>query len=320
MRAIQIDHYVVPDQLSLREVATPTPREHEVLIRVRATSINDWDWGNLKGAPINRLLEGLRKPRRPLIPGCDVAGEVEAVGAGVQRFKPGDAVFGDLCTSGFGAFAEYVCAPESALALKPPSMSFAQAAAFPQAGILALQGLYDVGGISARRSLLVNGAGGGVGTFAIQMAKNIGVEVTAVDSAGKLEMLRALGADHTIDYRQQNFTSSGARYDLILDARSTRSPFEIARALNPGGRYATVGGTVPRLLQIAAFGRLLGGGRQCRVVAQKPNKDLPQLIEWFEAGKLVPIIDGPYPFDGITEALRHFGTAGHLGKIIVEMP
>jgi NADPH:quinone reductase-like Zn-dependent oxidoreductase len=228
-------------------------------------------------------------------------------------------VFGDLCLSGFGAFAEYVCAPVGTLARIPAGMSFPQAAAIPQAGILAWQGLYDIGALETRRTLLINGAGGGVGTFAIQLARRHDVEITAVDAPTKLDALRALGAHRVIDYTREDFTRSGRYYDLILDTRTTRSPFELARALAPGGTYATVGGRTFRLLQAALLGRVARtGGRTLRVVAQKPNKDLPQLIELFEAGRIEPVIDSRHPLSDAAAAMQRFARAEHTGKIIIE--
>ena len=244
---------------------------------------------------------------------------MEAVGANVSAFKPGDEVFGDLCTSGFGTFAEYVCAPELSLACKPAGMSFVEAAAIPQAGMLAVQGLIDIGRIKGGQKVLLNGAGGGVGTFALQIAKLHDAEVTAVDSAGKLDMLRALGADHVIDYRQEDFTKGSPRYDLILDTKTSRSPWAYARALNPGGIYATVGGSIPRLLQTLLLRPLISrlSRKHIGIVILKPNKDLRYLSELFESGKLRPVIEGPYKLADIAEAFRLFGAAKHKGKIVV---
>jgi NADPH:quinone reductase-like Zn-dependent oxidoreductase len=302
-------------------VAKPTPKTDEVLVRVHAASINDWDWGLLHGTPfLNRMLGGLFTPKVQII-GGDIAGRVESVGAAVEAFQPGDEVYGDLCMSGFGAFAEYARAPETALAHKPAGMTFEQAAAIPQAGMLAVQGLIDVGRIQSGQKLLLNGAGGGVGTFALQMAKLYDVEVTVVDKPGKLDMLRAMGADHVIDYLEEDFTKAGRRYDLILDVKTNRSPFAYTRALTPNGTYVTVGGSTPRLLQALVLGPLLV--RTCRkhvrIVGLKPNKDLAYMNELFEAGKLVPVIDGPYQLADVPEALRYFGTGDHQGKIIVTL-
>ncbi len=321
MKAMVMERYGRPDVLELRDVATPTPKAHEVLVRVHAASINDWDWGMLWGTSfIIRILNGFFTPKVRII-GCDIAGRVEAVGEGVKAFQPGDEVYGDLSMSGFGAFAEYACAPEAALARKPPRMTFEQAAAIPQAGMLAVQGLIDLGRIQSGQKLLLNGAGGGVGTFALQIAKLYDVEVTVVDKAGKLDMLRALGADHVIDYLKEDFTRHGKGYDLILDVKTTRSPFAFARALNPTGTYVTVGGSIPRLLQALVLSPLISrlSNKHVRMVALKQNKDLAYMNELFEAGKLVPVIDGPYKLADLPEAFRLFGAGDHKGKIIVTM-
>jgi len=318
MKAVVSERYGTPDVLELRDVAKPTPKAGEVLVRVHAASVNDWDFELLRGAPTNRLLHGLLRPRVHII-GGDIAGRVEAVGVDVKAFEPGDEVYGDLCMSGFGAFAEYVCAPEAGLVRKPARMTFEQAAAIPQAGMLAVQGLIDVGRIQSGQKLLLNGAGGGVGTFALQMALLQDVEVTVVDKPGKLDMLRAMGADHVIDYLQEDFTKSGKRYDLILDVKTNRSPFAYARALNPNGTYVTVGGHVPRLLQALFLGPMISRlyGKHVRIVGLKPNKDLAYMNELFEAGKLVPVIDGPYKLADVPDALRLFGTGDYKGKIVV---
>jgi NADPH:quinone reductase-like Zn-dependent oxidoreductase len=223
--------------------------------------------------------------------------------------------------NGFGAFAEYACAPEQSLVRKPAGMTFEQAASIPQAGMLAFQGLFDAGRIQRGQTLLLNGAGGGVGTFALQLAGLHGAEITAVDKPGKLDMLRAMGAHHVINYLAEDFTRSGRRYDCILDVKTNRSPFAYARALNPHGTYVTVGGDIPRLLQAFVLGPLMSSlySRRVRVVGLKPNKDLVSMNQLFDAGKLVPVIEGPYRLADVPEALRRFGRGDHLGKIIVTM-
>ena len=309
-----------PDVLKLRDVATPTPKADHVLVRVLAASVNDWDWGLLRGAPVNRMMSGLLTPSVHIL-GGDIAGRVEAVGGDVKAFEPGDEVYGDLCMSGFGAFAEYVCAPEAGLVHKPTGMTFEQAAAIPQAGMLAVQGLIDVGRIKSGQKVLLNGAGGGVGTFALQIAKLYGVEVTVVDKPGKLNMLRAMGAAHVVDYLKEDFTKSGRCYDLILDVKTNRSPFAYLRALNPNGTYVTVGGSIPRLLQALVMGPFTSRlyHKHLRLVGLRPNKDLNYMNELFEAGKLQPVIDGPYKLTDLPEAFRLFGRGDHRGKIIVTM-
>jgi len=320
VKAAVITGYGTPDALELRNLATPTPGADEVLVRVLAASVNDWDFQLLRGGPTTRLMSGVFRPKVKVL-GCDIAGRIEAVGETVTRFDVGDEIYGDLSGSGFGAFAEYACAPATAFALKPPEMTFEQAAALPQAGMLAVQGLIDRGRIESGQTVLLNGAGGGVGTVALQLAKLHDVEVTVVDKSSKLDMLRALGADHAIDYRQRDFTKDGHRYDLILDAMSNRSPFAYARALHTGGNYVSVGGSIPRLLQALVLGPLISRlfNKHLRIVALKPNKDLALLNELFEAGQLVPVIDSTYLLAEVSEALRFFATGDHQGKIIVTM-
>jgi NADPH:quinone reductase-like Zn-dependent oxidoreductase len=301
-------------------VETPTPKDDEVLIRVYAVSINDWDWGLLQGTPfMNRLLNGFFRPKKTIL-GSDIAGRIEAVGKNVERFQPGDEVFGDL-SGRWGGFAEYVCAPETALALKPPSMTFAEAAAIPQAAMLAVQGLRDRGGIQPGQKLLVNGAGGGVGTFAVQIAKLYGVEVTGVDSSAKLDLLRSVGFDEVIDYTQEDFTRNGTCYDLILDAKTNRSPFDYARALSPNGTYVTVGGSTVRLFQCLFLWPLISmtSKKSMRVVVLKPNKDLAYISELFEAGKVKPVIDKLRKLSEVPEAMRYFGAGNHKGKVVITL-
>lgn len=323
MQAIVYTKYGAPDVLSLQEVEKPIPKDNEVLVKIHSASINDWDWGLLHGAPfITRLLPtgaGLLKPKFNIL-GCDIAGIVEAVGRSVTLFKPGDEVFGDMCENGFGAFAEYVCAPEKALALKSTNMTFEQAAAIPQAAMLAVQGLRE-GNIQSGKKILINGAGGGVGTFAIQLCKLYEVEVTGVDSSGKLDMLHSMGFDHVLDYTQEDFTKNGKHYDLILDAKTNRSISDYVRALAPNGIYTTVGGSMSRLFQALLLGPWISKvhKKNIRIVALKPNKDLAYINELFEAGKIVPVIDGPYKLSELPEALRYFGRGDHKGKVIITM-
>ena len=258
------------------------------------------------------------KPKVGIL-GVDVAGRVAAVGASVREVRVGDDVYGDLSECGFGAFAEYVCARERDVAKKPAGMSFAQAAAIPHAAMLAVQGLIDEGQIRAGQRVLINGAGGGVGTLGVQIAKQFAVEVTGVDSTEKLETMRSVGFEHVVDYTLEDFTRRGECYDLILDTKTNRSPFDYVRALSPGGTYVTVGGALPRLLQALLLGRSIFRilGKKIRIVALKPNKDLDYATELFEAGKIKPVTDGPYALDEVPEALRVFGEAKHKGKVII---
>jgi NADPH:quinone reductase-like Zn-dependent oxidoreductase len=322
MKAVEFEKYGSPDELTLRELPVPEPEPDEALVRVHAASLNEWDWSALHGRPwINRLIFGLASPRRGRrILGTDIAGVVERVGAKVVRFKPGDAVMGDL-SGNWGAFAEYVCAREPQLVIKPDALSFEQAAALPQAGLLAWQSLRDFSLLQAGKSLLVNGAGGGVGTFAIQIAKSHGVHVVAVDAREKLAALRALGADQVIDYRQEDFTTHPERYDFILDARTIRPPGAYARALKQDGVYVTVGGDLDRLFQIylAGWWRSRFPRKHLRMLALKANDGLGHLAAMFCSGAMTPVIDRVFTLAKTAEAFRHYGTAPFVGKIVLTM-
>lgn len=319
MKAIVYEKYGGPDNLHLKEIEKPTPKDDEVLIKVYAVSINDWDYGLLQGDPINRMMFGFRKPKKQIL-GSDIAGRIEAIGKNITKFHPGDDVFGDL-SGKWGGFAEYVCAPEKSLALKPASMSYEQAAAIPQAAMLAVQGLIDKAKIKQGQKILLNGAGGGVGTFGIQIAKLYDAEITAVDSAEKLDMLRSIGADHVIDYKKQDFTRSGKQYDIILDVKTNRSLFDCARALKPGGVYATVGGSIGRLLQALVVAPWISifSKKKIGIVALKTNKDLVYMNELFETGKVKPVIDGHYKLEDAAAAMKAFGKAEHKGKLVISI-
>jgi NADPH:quinone reductase-like Zn-dependent oxidoreductase len=319
LKAIVYTKYGGPEVLQFKEIEKPEPGDDEILVRVYAASINDWDWGLLDGDFINRILNGIRKPKRQIL-GSDIAGRVEQVGKNITKFKVGDEVYGDL-SGRWGGFAEYTCAPEKMLALKPATMSFEQAAAIPQAAILAVQGLIDKGKIRSGQKLLINGAGGGVGTFGVQIAKQYGVEVTGVDSTSKLDMMRSIGFDHVIDYTKEDFTRNGQRYDLILDAKTNRSMFNYARALSPKGTYVTVGGSLGLLLQALLLAPLIRmiSKKHIRIVALKQNKDLAYMNKLFEAGKVKSIIDGPYKLHELPEAFRIFSKSSHKGKLVITM-
>ena len=323
MKAIVYTKYGSPDGLQLKEVEKPTPKDDEVLVKVLAASVNAYDW-HLLSADIFliRLMGGgLFKPKNTRL-GADIAGRVEAVGSAVKQFQPGEAVFGDIGAFGHGGFAEYVSVPERALALKPANLSFEEAAAVPMAALTALQGLRDQGQIQPGQKVLINGASGGVGTFAVQIAKWFGAEVTAVCSSGKLDLARSLGADQVIDYTQEDFTQNGQQYDLILAANGYHSLSAYKRALTPQGLYVMAGGSLAQIFQAMLMGRWMSktGGKKMGAVMAKINKnDLAFLTELLEAGKIKPIIERCYPLSEAAEALRYLG-AGHVrGKIVLTM-
>lgn len=319
MKAMVYRKYGSPDQLKLEEIPKPSPGDDEVLIKVHASSVNSWDWDLVRGRPYLARIGAFRKPKHSIL-GADVAGEVQAVGRSVTQLRPGDEVFGDMSGCGWGGFAEYVCARADVLALKPPSMTFEEAASLPQAGVLALQGLRVGGPIVPGQSVLINGAGGGVGTFAIQMARSFGAEVTGVDSTEKLDTMRSTGADEVIDYTQADFTRSGRQYDLVLDVAAFRSVFDYARALSPNGTYVIVGGSTARIAQAMAMKPLISVFRSKKVslLLHKPDKgDLDSLKELLEAGDLVPVIDRQYALSDVPEALQYLGDGHTRGKVVI---
>jgi NADPH:quinone reductase-like Zn-dependent oxidoreductase len=321
MRAIVLSKYGSPDLLQLKEVEKPTPKENEVLVKIHASAINDYDWSMVRGKPfIYRLMFGLFKPKRN-IPGMELSGTIEAVGAAAKTFKVGDEVYGDTSDFGFGTFAEYIAINEKALVLKPEKMSFEEAATISHAAMLAYQGLIDSGKLKEQQKILINGAGGGVGTFGLQIAKLHHAEVTGVDTGAKLEMMKSLGFDHVIDYKKVDFTKTGEQYDLILDAKTNRSPFAYARSLNQGGTYATVGGTLSRLFQILCWKAWISKFKKknLRIVALKTNKDLDIINKLYEEGKIKCVIDGPHELENVPKALQYFGEGKHTGKVVVKV-
>ena len=323
MKAIVFTEYGSPDSLQLKDVSKPVPNSNEVLVKVHASSINSWDWEFQSGSSwITRLSAGLLKPKpTKQILGSDVAGTVEAVGKGVTRFKQGDELFGDLWDS-WGGFAEYASADENTFERKPNNVTFEQAAAVPQAGVLALQGLRTTGKIQPGQKVLINGAGGGVGTFAIQIAKYIGTEVTGVDATDKLDLVRSLGADHVIDYTQEDFCKNGQQYDLILDVHTYRSMFDYKRALTPTGTYSIVGGSslrVDQALLLRLWALITRDSQKLRLVMEGPNKGLADLAELLETGNVVPVVDRVYPLSEVPDALRYFVEGHHKGKIVISI-
>jgi NADPH:quinone reductase-like Zn-dependent oxidoreductase len=315
MKAIARTKYGPPDALQFMEVEKSAPNDNEVLIKVRAASVNPLDFFTMRGAPLLRLIPGLRIPKDQRI-GVDVAGQVEAAGRNVSQFRPGDEVFGVAR----GAFAEYACATEDKLALKPANISFEEAAAVPVAGITVLQGLRDKGQIQRGQKVVIDGASGGVGTFAVQIAKSFGTEVTAVCSTKNMETARSIGADHVIDYTRDDFTRSEQRYDLILGANAYHSIFEYRRALSQGGIYVVVGGDLARIFQAMLLAPLLSrmGSKKTRFFIAKINqKDLVVLKGLLEAGKVVPVIDRRYPLSDAAKALGYLEQRHARGKIVL---
>jgi NADPH:quinone reductase-like Zn-dependent oxidoreductase len=322
MKAIVRTRYGSPDVLELQDVDKPVVMDDQVLVRVRASSVNRADLDYLRGWPFfARFFTGLRQPKTRRL-GLDVAGHVEAVGTSVTTFQPGDEVFGDMTQFGFGAFAEYVCAPDRAFALKPTSMTFEEAATVPQAAILALLGLRYKRPIEAGDKVLINGASGSVGPFAVQIAKALGADVTGICSTSKVDLVRSIGADHVIDYTREDVTRSGQRYDRIVDVAAHRSMFTYRRVLSPTGVYACMGGAVGPILQALALGPLIskrGSQRLGVPLNWKPmnSQDVAFLKELIAAGKLAPIIDRSYALREVADALRYLDAGHARGKVVI---
>lgn len=318
MKAVVYTEYGPPDVLQLKEVKTPAPRDDELLIRIHAVSVNGSDKESLIGKPLYARLGGLRKPGRQIL-GSDIAGHVEAVGKSNTEFQPGDEVFGEL--PGYhGGFAEYVCTKGKTLIKKPASMTYEEAAAIPQGGALALHGIREKGRVQPGQKVLINGAGGSAGSFAVQLAKLHMAEVSGVDDAGKLDFLRSLGADHVIDYRREDFTRNGNQYDLILDLIGHRSIFACQRALRTDGTYFFVGGSVALLFQALLLGPLINRiSHKNMGILMVPQRrdDLITMTELWEAGKVVPLIDRRYSFSEVPDALRYVAEGRAKGKVVI---
>jgi NADPH:quinone reductase-like Zn-dependent oxidoreductase len=321
MKAMVSTSYGSPDVLRLQDVARPTPRDNEVLIRVHAASANAADWHFLRGTPlVFRFQSGLLTPKKQIL-GADIAGHVESAGREVKGFEPGDEVFGDISGCGFGGFAEYVAVPEDALVVKPANLTFEQAAAVPMAAVTAHQALRDKGQIKAGHKVLINGASGGVGTFAVQIAKAYGAEVTAVCSTSKVELVHSLGADHVVDYTQEDFTRNGQRYDLILGANGYHPIAAYRRALTPGGTYVMSGGSMPQIFQALLLGPWMSmTGNNMRAGGGGPNTQaLACVKELLEAGKVVPVVDRCYPLNEVAEAIRYLEQGHARGKVVISV-
>jgi NADPH:quinone reductase-like Zn-dependent oxidoreductase len=320
MKAVVYTRYGPPDVLSLTDVPKPVPGEGEVLVKVRAVSLNLSDWEVLRGKPLYSRVGGPFRPRHHVL-GSDIAGRVEAVGRAAARFQPGDDVFADILNH-LGGFAEYVCVPEKVIEPMPDGMTYEEAAALPQAGAIALSGIQEKGRVQPGQQVLINGAGGGSGMFAIQLAKLHGAEVTGVDNAEKQEFMRSMGADHVVDYARGNVTRGGRTYDLFLDLAAYRSAAAYNRTLKPGGRYLYVGGSVRTLFQVLLIGPLVGrrAGRKVRMlVVQLGAKHLGPLVDLCRQGTVRIVIDRRYRLDEVPEALRYLGAGHAKGKVVIAL-
>jgi len=314
MKAIIFTEYGPPDVLKLQEIEKPTPKEDEVLVRVHASSINALEWRRFT---LPRLMVRMFVGKDKSI-GGDFAGRVEGVGADIKQFRPGDEVFGVRR----GAFAEYVCAPEKFVAMKPANVSFEAAASVPIAALTALQGIRDQGKIRPGQKVLINGAGGGVGTFAVQIAKSFGTEVTAVCGPRNLDVARSIGADHVIDYTKEDVTKNGQRYDLIIAANGYHSIFDYRRLLNPNGAYVVLGGYMAQMIEVLLLGWLLsriGNKKMLGLMTNANHKDLDFLGKLLESGKVVPVIDRTYPLTEIVKAMNYILEGHPRGKVVITM-
>ena len=329
MKALVYAEYGSAEVLQLKEIAKPTPGPDEVLIKIAAAAINEWDWAMLQGVPFaNRLMSGIRRPGITVL-GADVAGTIEAVGENIVNLKPGDQVFGDLSKNKQGdemkylggGFAEYVCSSEVGLRQVPNYLNFVQAASLPQAGALAVQGLQQAFPIQSGQKLLINGASGGVGTLALQIARYLGAEITGVCSADKLEFVRLLGAHKVIDYRKEDFTRHHHSYDVILDVKGFHSVFDCRRALKSGGRYIMLGGGSARTMQALVLGSLLTvlSNKKSKLLIYKPNKGIDYLLELIRDGKVKPVVDRTFSLPQGIEAFRYYGEGKSRGKVVFDL-
>lgn len=319
MKAISFYKYGMTKDLTICEVDKPIPKENEVLVKIHASSINDWDWGLLRGKPfVNKLIFGLFKPKVKTL-GCDIAGTIEAKGVNANKFNLHDKVLGDVSGERMGGFAEYVCVNEKVLELKSENLSFLEAAAFPQAGVLAIQGFMEEWKIEKGQKVLINGAGGGTGTFAIQIAKQLGAIVTGVDKQMKFDIMLEASADNVIDYLKEDFTKNGVQYDYILDLAGHHPFFDYKNALAKHGKYLLVGGSSTLIISCIFFGPLVSlfSNKKMKILAHVPNKYLSQLMELSQQGTLKPFIDKIFPLKHVPKALDYFGQGECKGKIII---
>lgn len=322
MKALVFKKYGNPQQvLNVSELEKPQPRENEVLIKIKATAINDYDWSIVRGKPyLYRLMFGLFKPKFK-VSGMELSGVIEEIGSRVSSRKVGEAVYGDISNYGFGTFAEYICVPEKEILPKPDHLSFEEAAAIPHASTLALQALVDLGKIQKGQKVLINGGGGGVGTIGLQIAKNYKCHVTGVDSDAKLEMMKALGFDQVIDYKKTNFTKMGKKYDLILDCKTTKPPLSLLSVLTEKGTYVSIGGNIGNLIRLLFWSKIIPifSGKKLHILSLKPNEGLAHICDLTLSNKLKTQIDGPYSFEEIPRLIQYFGEGLHKGKIVVRI-
>ncbi|MFX1468287.1 MAG: NAD(P)-dependent alcohol dehydrogenase [Promethearchaeota archaeon] len=321
MKSIVCPKFGPPDVLKLEEVEIPTPRENEVLVKILASSLNSMDVEIMRG----KMQPFMRKPRFKIL-GTDIAGKVHEIGNNITQFQKGDEVFGDTSLVSHGAFAEYVCVPEDKIRLKPENLTFEEAATIPQSAVAALQGLRNKKQIlrfKPGQKVLINGAGGCMGSFAVQIAKYFGAEVTGVDNSEKLDMLRSIGADHVIDYTQEDFTKSGKKYYMILDLQAHHTIFDYKRCLNPKGIYKMVGGSGKAILQVLFLGPFISlfGSKKMSIAVWRPNQeeDLSCILELLKDDKIIPVIDKRYPLSKVPEAFKYFEEGHHKGKIVIYM-
>ena len=322
MKALLIEKYGNPEEvLTVGEAAKPSPKSNEVLIRIRATTVNDYDWSLVRGKPyLYRLIFGLLRPKNP-IPGMEVSGIVESIGEEIRSFKVGDEVFGDTSDSGFGTFAEFICLPEKSLLHKPKDISFAQAASLPHASALAYQSLMTEANLQHGQKILINGGGGGVGSIGVQLCKLYGCMVTGVDTKEKHRSMTELGYDHVIDYREINFTKAGERYDVVLDCRTNKPSLTYLRALKTSGVYVTIGGTPTKLIAMLIWGMIVKPftRKSLKILGLKPNENVLDVAGLIREGKIVFTIDGPHRLEDAPWLIQYFGDGKHKGKIVLEV-
>lgn len=322
MKALLFEKYGSPEKvLAVKEIEKPSPKKDEVLIKIEATAVNDYDWSLVRGKPLlYRLIFGVFKPKHH-IAGMELAGTVEEIGADVKNLKVGDTVMGDTSEYGFGTFAEYMCINQKAVIKKPDTISFEEAAALPHASTLAWQALKDIGKIQQGEKILINGGGGGVGTIGLQLAKLYHCHVSGVDAQEKLEMMKSIGFDTVMDYKQVDFTRTSERYDLILDCKTNKSAFSYLRALKPKGRYVTIGGKPGSLINVLFWGKFISlfSKKKLQILSLKPNKDLDYICELLSQNKIKCEIDGPYSLEKVPSLIQYFGEGKHKGKVVISV-